>query len=157
MLFSVRCIINSSHWHLCHCCKVSNQHGACAAPATTLDQGSLCGQCFLPWRRQKVLGGGENCPHQSNIFGADQTWCYVVMTQCHQPTTPGAETIWAESSNHEQIGSMVSAPGGVGWWSCKFLLGTQKKLMLLSMAGSWWEIGWFGINFWTQTSTKIPL
>jgi hypothetical protein len=33
---------------------------------------------FLPRQRQKVLGGGENSPHQSNLFGADQTWCYVV-------------------------------------------------------------------------------
>jgi hypothetical protein len=33
---------------------------------------------FLPWRRQKVLGGGENSPHQSNLLGADRTWCYVV-------------------------------------------------------------------------------
>jgi hypothetical protein len=29
--------------------------------------------------------------------------------------------------------------------------------MLLAMAGSRWEIGWFGVNFGAQTSTKIPL
>jgi hypothetical protein len=69
---------------------------------------------ILPQRRQKVLGGGENSPHQSNIFGADRTWCYVVMTQCHQPTTPGTETIQTEISNHEQIDGMVSVPGGAG-------------------------------------------
>jgi hypothetical protein len=51
---------------------------------------------FLPRRHQKVLGGSENSPHQSNLSGADWTWCYVVMTQCHQPTTPGAETIRTE-------------------------------------------------------------
>jgi hypothetical protein len=28
---------------------------------------------------------------------------------------------------------------------------------LLAMAGSRWEIGLFGVKFWTQTSTKIPL
>ncbi len=33
---------------------------------------------FLPQRHQKVLGGGENSPHQSNFLGADRTWCYVV-------------------------------------------------------------------------------
>ncbi len=33
---------------------------------------------FLPQRRQKVPGGGENSPPQSNLFGADRTWCYVV-------------------------------------------------------------------------------
>ena len=62
-----------------------------------------------------MLGGGEKSPQQSNLLGADQTWCYVVMTQRHQPTTPGApETIRMESSNHEQIDGMVSALGGVG-------------------------------------------
>jgi hypothetical protein len=35
-------------------------------------------------------------------------------TQSYQLTTPGAETIRTESSNHEQIDGMVSAPGGVG-------------------------------------------
>ncbi len=33
---------------------------------------------FLPHRRRKVLGGGENRPHRSNLFEADWTWCYVV-------------------------------------------------------------------------------
>ena len=69
---------------------------------------------FLPWRHQMVLGGGENSPPQSNLLGADWTWCYVVMTQSHQPTTPGAETIPTESPNHELIDGMVSVPGGVG-------------------------------------------
>jgi hypothetical protein len=69
---------------------------------------------FLPWRHQKVLRGGENSPPQSNLLGADRTWCYVVMTQSHQPITPGTETILTESSNHELIDGMVSAPGGVG-------------------------------------------
>jgi hypothetical protein len=110
---------------------------------------------FLPRRRQKVLGGGEISPPWSNLLGADRTWCYVIMTKRHQPTAPGAETIQTESSNHEQINDMVSAPGGVGWCRCNFLWGTQQKWMLLAMAGSWWENGWFGINFRTQTSTKI--
>ncbi len=69
---------------------------------------------FLPQQRQKVLGGGENSPHQSNLFGANLTWCFVVMTQRHQPATPGTETIQTESSNHEQIDGMVSVLGGVG-------------------------------------------
>ncbi len=78
-------------------------------------------------------------------------------TQRHQLTTPGTETIPTESSNHEQIDGMVSAPGGVGWWRCDFLWRTQQKLMLLLIAGSWWENGWFRVKFQTQTSTKIPL
>jgi hypothetical protein len=68
---------------------------------------------FLPWQCQKVLGGGESSPQKSNLLGADWTWCYVVMTQRHQPTAPGAETIQTESSNHAQINGMVSALGGV--------------------------------------------
>jgi hypothetical protein len=72
------------------------------------------GNAFLPWWRQKVLGGDEYSPHQSNLLGANRTWCYVIMTQHHQPTTPGAETIQTESSTHEQIDGMVSAPGKVG-------------------------------------------
>jgi hypothetical protein len=52
------------------------------------------------------------------------------------------------------------------WFQCRagladgavnFHEGHRKKLMLLAMAGSQWEIGWFGANFRTQMSTKIPL
>ncbi len=32
-----------------------------------------------------------------------------------------------------------------------------EKLMLRAMAGSQWEVGWFGVNFLTQTSTRILL
>ncbi len=78
-------------------------------------------------------------------------------TQRHQPTTPGAETIPTESSNHELIDGIVSAPGGVGWWRCELLRRTYQKLMLLAIAGSGGQNGWFGVKFQTQTSTKIPL
>ncbi len=112
---------------------------------------------FLPPRHRKVLGGGENSPPQSNLLGADRTWCYVLMTQSHQPTTPCAETIPTESSNHELIDGMVSVPGGVGWWHCELLQRTQQKLMLLAIAGSQGENCWFGVKFQTQMSTKILL
>jgi hypothetical protein len=46
---------------------------------------------FLPQRRQKVLGGGENSPHQSNLHGANQTRCYIVMTQCISQPHPVLE------------------------------------------------------------------
>jgi hypothetical protein len=36
------------------------------------------GDAFLPRQGRKVLGGGENSPHQSNLLGADRTRCYVV-------------------------------------------------------------------------------
>ncbi len=112
---------------------------------------------FLPRRHWKVLGGCENSPPQSNHLGADLTWCYVVMTQSHQPTTPGAETIPTESLNHELIDGMISAPGGVNWWRCELLQRTQQKLMLLAIAGSGGKNSWFGVKFQTQTSTKLKL
>jgi len=78
-------------------------------------------------------------------------------TQRHQPTTPGSETIPIESSNHELIDGIVSAPGRVGWWCCELLRRTYQKLMLLAIAGSGGQNSWFGVKFQTQTSTKIPL
>jgi hypothetical protein len=54
------------------------------------------GDVILPWRRRKVLGGGANSPPMQpslHCQNSRQTWCYVVRTQHHQPTTPGAETI----------------------------------------------------------------
>ncbi len=122
----------------------------CHTPRNTRSQWCMQTMLLCHGDAKKVLGGGENSPHQSNLLGADQTWCSVLMTQHHQPTTPCAETIQTESSNHEQIDGMVLAPGGVGWRLCKFSWGTQKKLMLLAMAEVQWEISWFGVNFWTH-------
>ncbi len=54
------------------------------------------GNVILPWQRQKVLGGGANSPPMqpsSRRQNSRQTWCYVVRTQHHQPTMPGAESI----------------------------------------------------------------
>jgi hypothetical protein len=47
---------------------------------------------FLARRCQKVLGGGENSPHQSILLGADRTWCYVAahsaISQPHSALEP---------------------------------------------------------------------
>jgi hypothetical protein len=54
------------------------------------------GNVILPRQRQKVLGGGANSPPMqpsSHRQNSRQTWCYVVRTQHHQPTTPGTEII----------------------------------------------------------------
>jgi hypothetical protein len=62
------------------------------------------GDVILPRRRQKVLGGGANSPPMqpsSCRQNSRQTWCYVVRTQHHQPTMPGAETIRTEGPHHE--------------------------------------------------------
>jgi hypothetical protein len=59
---------------------------------------------ILLQRCQTVLGGGANSPpmqpslHRQN---SRQTWCYVVRTHHHQPTTPGTETIRTEGPHHE--------------------------------------------------------
>ncbi len=79
------------------------------------------------------------------------------MTQRNQMTTPGAETIRTESSNHEQIDGIVLVPGWLADGAVIFLWRTQQKLMLLAIAGSQGENGWFGVKFQTQTSTMIPL
>ncbi len=73
-----------------------------------------------------MLGGGENSSPQSNLLGADRTWRCVIMTQRHQPTTPGTETIQTESSNHEQINGMVSALGGLADGAVNFCEGHSK-------------------------------
>jgi hypothetical protein len=66
----------------------------CPTRCDTLDQDSARRHCFfLPQWHQKVLGEGKNGPPQSNLLGANRTWWYIIMTQRHQPTTPGAETI----------------------------------------------------------------
>jgi hypothetical protein len=44
---------------------------------------------------------------------------------------------------------------GRGWWSCNFSIGGQQKLMLLAMAGSWWEFGWVGSIFGPKRQPKI--
>jgi hypothetical protein len=49
------------------------------------------------------------------------------MTQHNQPTTPGAETIQTESSNHEQIDGMVLVPGGLADGAVNFWEGHRKS------------------------------
>ncbi len=72
------------------------------------------GDAFLPRRRRKVPGRGENSPPQIQPFWSQSGMVLCRHTQRYQPTTPGAENIPTESSNHELIDGMVSAPGGVG-------------------------------------------
>jgi hypothetical protein len=131
-------------WHLCRTCRDTRSR--------------RCMRTML-----FCHGGAERCLEEVKIAPTNPTFseptdmvlrCH---TQHHQLTTPGAETIPTESSNHEQFDGMVSAPSGVGWWHCNFLWRTQQKQMLLAIAGSRWENVWFGVKFQTQTSTKIPL
>jgi hypothetical protein len=39
----------------------------------------------------------------------------------------------------------------------EFLGGDGQNLSLAAMPGFWRGNGWFGVNFWPPTSTKIPL
>jgi hypothetical protein len=62
------------------------------------------GDVILPRQCRKVLGGGANSPPMQPSLcrqSSRQTWCYVVKTQHHQPTTLGAETLQTEVSHHE--------------------------------------------------------
>ncbi len=115
------------------------------------------GYAVLPRRHQKVPGRGENRPPPIQPFWSRLGMVLCRHTQRQQPTTPGTETIPTESSNHELIDGIVSAPGGVGWWCCELLWRTYQKLMLLAIARSGGQNSWFGVKFQTQTSTKITL
>jgi hypothetical protein len=62
------------------------------------------GSVILPRQCQKVLRGGANSPPMQPSLrcqNSHQTWCYVIRTQHHQPTMPGAETIRTEGPHHE--------------------------------------------------------
>jgi hypothetical protein len=58
------------------------------------------------------------------------------------------ETISSDGPHHEWINGMVIALALPNWGQYEFLGGDGQNLLLA---------GWFGVNFWTQTSTKIPL
>ncbi len=77
-------------------------------------------------------------------------------------TAPSGDHTWRWDHTNREFKpwtnwGYVSAPGGVGWWRCDFLWRTQQNLMLLAIAGSWWENVWFGVKSQPQTPTKIPL
>jgi hypothetical protein len=62
------------------------------------------GNVILLQQRHKVLGGGTNSPPMQPSLrrqNSPHTWCYVIRTQHHQPTTPGTETIQTEGPHHE--------------------------------------------------------
>ena len=69
------------------------------------------GNVPLPRRCQKVLGGGANSLltqpslHWQNSLW---TWCHVIRTQHHQPTTFRAETIWTKGPHHEWVNSLTA-------------------------------------------------
>jgi hypothetical protein len=63
-------------------------------------------------RGLKVLRRGANSPPMQPSLrrqNSHQTWYYVVRTQHHQPTTPGAETIQTEGPHHECGNTIVIA------------------------------------------------
>jgi hypothetical protein len=67
------------------------------------------------------------------------------------------ETISTKGPYHEWINGMVIAlvlPNSARY---ELLGGDGQNLSLAAMPGFWRGNGWFGVNFWTPTSTKIPL
>ncbi len=96
--------------------------------------------CRCSGRHQKVHRGGENSPPMQTSF------CPLDMVLCRHDTAPSADHArrwnhWIEKSKHKQINGMVSAPGGVGWWRCKFFDWGSAKTDAASdsrgMMGDW--------------------
>ncbi len=67
------------------------------------------------------------------------------------------ETILTKGPYHEWINGMVIALTLMNWGQYEFLGGDGQNLLLAAIPGFWRGNGWFGVNFWTPTSTKIPL
>ncbi len=67
------------------------------------------------------------------------------------------ETIPSKGPHHEWINGMVIALALPHWGWYELLGGDGQNLLLAAMPGFWRGNGWFGVNFWTQTPTKIPL
>jgi hypothetical protein len=120
-------IINSAYWD--NLCMMCHQHIALMSlPLLQRQQPlwRLCCTCHDTRLKQckKTMfffhGGAKRCLEEvkiappCNLLCADWTWCYVVTTHCHQPTTLGTETIQTDSTNHKQSNGMVSRPGRVG-------------------------------------------
>ncbi len=85
---------------------------------------------ILPQWRQKVLGGGADSPPVQPSLrrqNSRQTWSYVVRTQHHQPTTPGAETIQTEGPHHEWDNCIIIALAWQNWWWYWFFLVDGKN------------------------------
>jgi hypothetical protein len=112
---------------------------------------------FLPRQRRKVLEGGENSPHQSNLFGADRTWCYVVTHSAISQPHPVLKPYQQRVQTMNKLMVWFQHRAGLADGAVIFLWRTQQTLMLLAIAGSRWENVWFGVKIQTKTSTKIPL
>ncbi len=105
------------------------------------------GNIFLPRRCRKVLGGNTNSPPMQPLLcrqNSRWTWCYVVRTQHHQPTTPGAETIQSEGPHNEWGNCIDLALARRNWWWCLFFL-VDGKNCSWQLRVSRWEIWWFGL------------
>ena len=66
-----------------------------------------------------------------------RTWCHVVRTQHHQPTTPGSETIRTEGPYHGPINDPFSAGQGqlmkiliYFWWAAKTIAGSYMRVTM---------------------------
>jgi hypothetical protein len=72
-----------------------------AASACLPDQNDASRQCCS---FAAIASKGENSPTEQPSLHQQScrwTWCFVIRTQHHQPTPPGAETIKTESHHHK--------------------------------------------------------
>jgi hypothetical protein len=81
------------------------------------------------------LTSNQLVSHQDPAIASSISFCCVhhKISQHHQPTLPGAETIPSISSWFEVSAGMVSAPGVVGWWRCVWRHNTMSN---------WHQEGW---------------
>ncbi len=108
------------------------------------------GDVMLPRRRQKVLRGVANSPPMQPSLRRQnslQTRCYVVRTQHHQPTTPGAETIQTECPHHEWGNRIVIASARQNWWWYYFFLVDGKNCSWQLHEGHNVRMAGLGSNF----------
>ena len=80
-------------------------------------------------------------------------WCQL----CTICSKVNVETIPTKGPYHEWINGMVIGLALPNWGRYEFFGGDDQNLLLAAIPGLWRGNGWFGVDFWTQTSTKIPL
>ncbi len=130
----------------CECSNVSHRHG-----------------CFQP-----IVGWGTMLVEPFDVvisIGHLAEWssCAVWHHDAVKLMTIMHDLLKTERWNHTNYGSITWMNGMVialalpSWAWYEFLGGDGQNLLLAAMPGFWRGNGWFGVNYWTPTSTKILL
>ncbi len=101
-----------------------------------------------------VIRGGHlaECGVQCDVT-MQSNWCQL----CTICSKVNIETIPTKGPYHEWINGMVIGLALPNWGRYEFLGGDGQNLLLAAMPVFWRGNGWFGVKFWTPTSTKISL